>query len=66
MIYIFGIFFVKCNFRLLYNVMKTLQCELKFTDEALKAIAQKAMEKQTGARGLRSVVVSCNYLIECI
>ena len=46
--------------------MKTLQCELKFTDEALKAIAQKAMEKQTGARGLRSVVVSCNYLIECI
>jgi ATP-dependent Clp protease ATP-binding subunit ClpX len=31
-------------------------CELKFTDEALRAIAKKALEKGTGARGLRSIV----------
>lgn len=30
--------------------------ELEFTDEALKAIATKALERNTGARGLRSVV----------
>ncbi|CCU80495.1 ATP-dependent Clp protease ATP-binding subunit ClpX [Halanaerobium saccharolyticum subsp. saccharolyticum DSM 6643] len=30
--------------------------ELEFTDEALKAIATKALERDTGARGLRSVV----------
>ena len=31
-------------------------CELKFTEEALKKIAGKAMEKGTGARGLRSIL----------
>ena len=31
-------------------------CELKFTDEALTKIASKAMEKGTGARGLRSIL----------
>ena len=31
-------------------------CELKFTEEALRAIARKAQEKGTGARGLRSIV----------
>lgn len=30
--------------------------ELEFTDEALKAIANKAMKSKTGARGLRSMV----------
>ncbi|MDX3775474.1 ATP-dependent protease ATP-binding subunit ClpX [Chromatiaceae bacterium AAb-1] len=30
--------------------------ELEFRDDALKAIAQKAMERKTGARGLRSIV----------
>jgi ATP-dependent Clp protease ATP-binding subunit ClpX len=30
--------------------------ELKFTDEALKAIAQEALRRKTGARGLRSVI----------
>lgn len=29
---------------------------LEFTDDALRAIAQKAYEKRTGARGLRSIV----------
>ncbi len=29
---------------------------LEFTDEALKAIAQKALDRKTGARGLRSIV----------
>ncbi|MEM9139541.1 MAG: ATP-dependent Clp protease ATP-binding subunit ClpX [Pseudomonadota bacterium] len=29
---------------------------LTFTDEALKAIAQKAIERKTGARGLRSIL----------
>ncbi|MGL4797698.1 MAG: ATP-dependent Clp protease ATP-binding subunit ClpX [Paraclostridium sp.] len=30
--------------------------ELEFEDEALRAIAQKAIERNTGARGLRSIV----------
>ncbi|MGL4734315.1 MAG: ATP-dependent protease ATP-binding subunit ClpX [Enterovibrio sp.] len=32
--------------------------ELEFTDEALVAIAKKALERKTGARGLRSIVES--------
>ncbi|WP_434352860.1 ATP-dependent protease ATP-binding subunit ClpX [Psychrobacter sp. HD31] len=36
--------------------------ELKFTDNALDAIAKKAMERKTGARGLRSIVE--NALLE--
>ncbi|PIE46825.1 MAG: ATP-dependent Clp protease ATP-binding subunit ClpX [Gammaproteobacteria bacterium] len=35
---------------------------LKFTDKALDAIAKKAMERKTGARGLRSIVE--NALLE--
>ena len=31
-------------------------CNLEFTDEALVAIARKAMRKETGARGLRSIM----------
>jgi ATP-dependent Clp protease ATP-binding subunit ClpX len=31
-------------------------CELEFTDDALRAIARKAMKKETGARGLRSIM----------
>ena len=31
-------------------------CNLEFTDEALRAIARKAMKKETGARGLRSIM----------
>jgi ATP-dependent Clp protease ATP-binding subunit ClpX len=30
--------------------------ELEFTDEALRAVAERAQEKETGARGLRSIV----------
>ena len=30
--------------------------ELKFSDDALKAIAQQAIERKTGARGLRSIM----------
>ncbi len=30
--------------------------EVKFTDEALKLIAQRAMERRTGARALRSIL----------
>ena len=36
--------------------------EIKFTQEALDAIAKKAMERKTGARGLRSIVE--NALLE--
>lgn len=32
---------------------------LTFTDDALSAIASKALEKRTGARGLRSIIESC-------
>ncbi|NBX29637.1 ATP-dependent Clp protease ATP-binding subunit ClpX [bacterium] len=31
-------------------------CQLEFTDEALVAIARRAMKKDTGARGLRSIM----------
>lgn len=31
---------------------------LKFSDEALTTIARLAMERQTGARGLRSILVN--------
>jgi len=31
-------------------------CELEFRDEALSAVALKAMERKTGARGLRSIL----------
>jgi len=30
--------------------------DLKFTDDALKAIAEQAIERKTGARGLRSII----------
>ena len=30
--------------------------ELNFTDDGLKAIAAKAMERKTGARGLRAMI----------
>ena len=30
--------------------------DLKFTDGAYRAIAQKAMKRKTGARGLRSIM----------
>src|SRR3954468_1052564 len=32
------------------------EADLKFTDDALKAIAKKARERETGARGLRSII----------
>ncbi len=32
------------------------ECELNFTDAALKLIAHQALEKGTGARGLRSII----------
>jgi ATP-dependent Clp protease ATP-binding subunit ClpX len=32
------------------------ECELNFTDAALKLIANQALEKGTGARGLRSII----------
>jgi ATP-dependent Clp protease ATP-binding subunit ClpX len=31
-------------------------CTLEFTDEGLRAIARRAMKKETGARGLRSIM----------
>ncbi len=31
-------------------------CELEFREDALRAIARKAMERKTGARGLRSII----------
>jgi|LauGreDrversion4_2_1035121.scaffolds.fasta_scaffold56719_2 ATP-dependent Clp protease ATP-binding subunit ClpX len=33
--------------------------DLTFTEDALGAIAQRALEKRTGARGLRSIIESC-------
>jgi ATP-dependent Clp protease ATP-binding subunit ClpX len=34
------------------------EADLKFTDKALQAIAKKAAERETGARGLRSIIES--------
>ena len=31
-------------------------CELEIRDDALRAVARKAMERKTGARGLRSIL----------
>ena len=31
-------------------------CELEFRDDALRSIARKAMERKTGARGLRTLL----------
>ena len=33
--------------------------ELVFTDDAVSAIAEKAIELKTGARGLRAIVENC-------
>lgn len=33
--------------------------DLEFTPQALEAIAEKALEKKTGARGLRSIIEEC-------
>lgn len=38
--------------------------ELEFRDDALRAIAKKAIERNTGARGLRSIVE--NTMMECM
>ncbi|HAV90823.1 MAG TPA: ATP-dependent Clp protease ATP-binding subunit ClpX, partial [Eubacterium sp.] len=37
-------------------LFKLEDVELDFTDEALRAIAKKALERKTGARGLRSIL----------
>ena len=39
------------------------QCKLDFTDCATRAIAMAAMERKTGARGLRAIVVSHLYYL---
>jgi ATP-dependent Clp protease ATP-binding subunit ClpX len=40
-----------------YQLLFELEdAELKFTDDALKAIAARAIERKTGARGLRSIL----------
>ena len=31
-------------------------CQLTFTDDALEAIAKRAVERKTGARGLRAIL----------
>lgn len=37
---------------------------LEFTDEAMKAIAELTMQRQTGARGLCSILVSKFFFIQ--
>lgn len=40
--------------------------ELKFTDDAIRAIAHQSVERKTGARGLRAIMESCmmDYMYE--
>lgn len=40
------------------NWSLVIQVELGFTKEAMDAISQLAMERKTGARGLRAIMVS--------
>ncbi|XP_026727574.1 ATP-dependent Clp protease ATP-binding subunit clpX-like, mitochondrial isoform X1 [Trichoplusia ni] len=47
------------QYKLLFAMDK---CELTFSDEALKAVAALAMERKTGARGLRAIME--NLLLE--
>lgn len=47
------------QYKLLFAMDK---CELSFSDEALKAVAALAMERKTGARGLRAIME--NLLLE--
>ena len=39
-------------------LMQMVNVDLEFTDEALRAVAQKTIERKSGARGLRSVMES--------
>ncbi len=39
-----------------HSLLAMEKAELSFTDEALRLIAERAMEKETGARGLRSII----------
>lgn len=41
-------------------IVYPLQCNLEVTPEAIRAIAGLAMERKTGARGLRAIMVSVN------
>lgn len=42
-----------------YNRLLAMDhCDLNFSPEALKAIARLAMERKTGARGLRAIMVN--------
>ena len=38
------------------RLIKLDNCDLEFTDGALKAMARLAIERKTGARGLRSII----------
>ncbi|MCQ2532191.1 MAG: ATP-dependent Clp protease ATP-binding subunit ClpX [Saccharofermentans sp.] len=38
------------------KMLKLDEVDLEFTDEAVRAIAEKAIEQKTGARGLRSII----------
>ena len=39
-------------------IISALQCNLEVTEDGIQAIAQLAMERKTGARGLRAILVS--------
>jgi hypothetical protein len=51
-----------------FGTQPFLQCEFIITEKALRQVARLAVEKGTGARGLRSILVrlslACHSLIE--
>ena len=56
-------FHAKCFLRSVLNLRSFfIQVELNLSPDALKLIAKKALEKKTGARGLRAILVrtQCN------
>ena len=42
--------------------LSLFQCNLEVTPEALQAIAEDAMKRKTGARGLRAILVRYGHL----
>ncbi|XP_050669569.1 ATP-dependent Clp protease ATP-binding subunit clpX-like, mitochondrial isoform X2 [Leptidea sinapis] len=50
---------IVAQYKLLFSMDK---CELSFSEEALRAVASLAMERKTGARGLRAIME--NLLLE--
>ena len=56
-----------CKYAYIASPLSYFQCLLEISPGALKAIAEIAIERKTGARGLRSILVrDFDYYLFCI